>query len=71
MQPITKDKIIAELLQEHPETEEVFLNYEMHCVRCPFRSLETIEQGAVTHGFSAETLSELVERLNEVVVCGE
>jgi hybrid cluster-associated redox disulfide protein len=64
---ITKETNIAELLNAHPQTAQVFLEYGLHCVGCMAASFDTIEQGAVSHGIDEETLSNLVEDLNLVI----
>mgnify|MGYP000414396764 CR=1 FL=1 len=61
---ITKDMIINDVVQNYPDTMEVFFGYGIHCVGCTNSMFETIEQGAELHGFD---VSELVEDLNSVI----
>lgn len=63
--PITKEMIIADVVQNYPDTMEVFFGYGIHCVGCMNSQFESIEQGAELHGFDVD---ELVQDLNSVVV---
>jgi hybrid cluster-associated redox disulfide protein len=68
---INKDMNIWQVLLEYPGLEEVFADYGLHCAGCALSSLDTIEEGSKIHGLSDEDVSEMVERLNEVVSEGE
>ncbi len=41
---ITKDSIIGDVLDQHPETAQLFLSIGMHCLGCPASRGETIEE---------------------------
>ena len=58
---ITKNTIIGDVLDQHPETANIFLSIGMHCLGCPASRGETIEQACMVHGVNAD---ELVEKLN-------
>ena len=40
---ITKNSIIGDVLDQHPETAQLFLSIGMHCLGCPASRGETIE----------------------------
>lgn len=61
---ITKDSIIGDVLEKYPQTEEIFLSFEMHCLHCPVSRGESIGEAAGVHGIDAE---KLVSALNECV----
>jgi hybrid cluster-associated redox disulfide protein len=61
---ITKDTIIAEVLDNHPETAELFLSIGMHCLGCPSARGESIEQACMVHGADADAL---VAKINELI----
>ena len=61
---ITKDMKMGEVLREHPETTQVFLEHGLHCVGCQVAFMETIEQGATAHGID---LDKLLKDLNDAV----
>ena len=58
---ITKNSIIGDVLDSHPETAPLFLSIGMHCLGCPASRSETIEEACYVHGADA---AELVASLN-------
>ena len=58
---ITKDTIIAEELDQYPETAELFFAIGMHCLGCPSARGESIEQACAVHGADVE---DLLEKIN-------
>lgn len=65
MVEITKDMKIGDVVQQYPETMEVFTKFGLHCIGCHVAAWETIEQGAMAHGIS--DVDELVGALNEAI----
>ncbi len=61
---ITKDMSLADVVQKHPETAEVFQKHGLHCMGCAMASFETLEQGAAAHGMD---LDKLLEDLNKSI----
>lgn len=61
---VTKDTIIAEVLDQYPDTAELFLEIGMHCLHCPSARGESIEQACAVHGEDADAL---VERINAAI----
>ena len=59
---ITKDMTIGHVVQEYPQSVEVFNRYGMGCLSCPATAFENIEQGAIMHGID---LDQLIKDLNE------
>ena len=57
---ITKNDIIGDVLDQHPETAQLFLSIGMHCLGCPASRGETIEQACMVHGVDVDKLLELV-----------
>ena len=52
---ITKDTLIAEAVERYPELGEVLAeDYGFHCIGCMASEMETIEQGAMVHGFTGK-----------------
>lgn len=68
---IGKDFNLAELVYKYPETEEILLDYGLHCIGCIASSFDTVEAGAKAHGMPDEEIQEMMERVNEVVNFGE
>ena len=61
---ITKDMSIMEVVQNYPDTVEVFMNSGMGCLGCAAAHFENIEQGALAHGIDVDAL---MDGLNKVV----
>lgn len=61
---ITKDMIIAEILELNEGLAEILLESGMHCISCPAAAGETLEEACNTHGIDVD---ELVEKLNNAL----
>ncbi|MDP2934533.1 MAG: DUF1858 domain-containing protein [bacterium] len=61
---INKEMKIEEILQNHPETVEVFLKNGFHCLGCAAASFESLDEGAKAHGIDTD---KLVGELNEII----
>jgi len=60
MPQITKDTIIADILNIAPEAVPLFRSIGMHCLGCAMASGETLGQACEVHGVDAdEFLSKL------------
>ena len=62
MKQITKDMIIADVLEIDPNVAPFFFAIGMHCLGCPASRNESIEQACEVHGTDCD---ELVEKLNK------
>ena len=56
MATITKEMPIGDVVQNHPETIEVFLKHGLMCFGCAIARFENVEQGAMAHGINVDTL---------------
>ena len=65
---INKDMKIEEILQEYPESVEVFLKHGFQCLGCAAASFENLEDGTKAHGID---VNKLVEELNKAVKEGK
>ncbi|WP_371371350.1 DUF1858 domain-containing protein [Sporomusa aerivorans] len=61
---ITKEMSIVDVVQQYPQTVQVFRNYGMGCLGCAAARFENIEQGAAAHGID---IAALVADLNKAV----
>jgi iron-sulfur cluster assembly protein len=70
-QKITKDMIIADILEDNFEKadllSEIMMDFGIHCVGCGASGFETLEEGVLGHGFSEQDLDLLIQRLNKVI----
>jgi hybrid cluster-associated redox disulfide protein len=62
---ITGDMTIQEAITLYPMIMEVFAAWGLGCAACHIGAIETIEEGAISHGFSPEEVENLIEELNE------
>ena len=56
MATITKEMAIGEVVQDYPQTIEVFMNHGLMCFGCAIARFENVEQGAMAHGISVNAL---------------
>ena len=61
---ITKDMIIGEVIEQHPDLIRAFFANGMMCIGCPASQGESIEVAAQVHGLDAD---KLVDALNEAL----
>ena len=64
MGAITKEMGILDVVQQYPETIEVFGQLGFGCLGCAAARFENLEAGAKVHGVDPD---ELVARLNEAI----
>lgn len=62
MTQITKDMIIADIIQVDQNLVPILVASGMHCIGCPSAQGETLEEAAFVHGIDAD---ELTAKLNE------
>ena len=61
---VKKDTVIAEIMQNAPETMPLFQSIGMHCMGCAMASGENVEQACAAHGVDADAF---VEKLNAFI----
>ncbi|MFN2217131.1 MAG: DUF1858 domain-containing protein [Anaerolineae bacterium] len=64
MDQITREMPIGQVVQNYPQTVEVFLKHGLMCFGCAIARFENIEQGAMAHGINVDAL---VKDLNAAV----
>lgn len=68
---IHKDTTIADVLANNPERvrllSEILTEFGIHCVGCSASAFETLEEGVLSHGYTEEQLSKLVNDLNKAI----
>lgn len=59
--------LIGELMEKYPKAAEVLMEkYGLHCVGCGMAMMETIEEGAKTHGMKAGEIKKMLEDLEKL-----
>ena len=61
---VTKDMIIIEIAQKHPESIEIFHKYGLGCLGCAAARFENLEAGAKVHGFNVD---DMVNDINALI----
>ena len=61
MSKVSKDMIIAEVLELDLGTAPIFMANGMHCLGCPAARGETIEEACLVHGIDPDML---IDQLN-------
>ncbi len=56
-----KEDIIAYVLENHPNGEEILSSFGFHCLYCPCSQMETLEQACEVHDIN---IDELLTALN-------
>jgi len=64
MAKITKEMGIIDVVQQWPDTANIFMNFGMGCLGCAAAHFENIEQGASAHGIDVDAL---INALNQAV----
>lgn len=64
MGKVTKDMGIIEIVQNHPESLEVFAKYGLGCIGCAAARFENLEAGAKVHGVDPE---QMVAEINKLI----
>ena len=57
---ITKNDIIGDVLDQHPETAQLFLSIGMHCLGCPASQAESLEEACAVHGLDPVVVAKAV-----------
>ncbi len=58
---------IGELVMNYPSAVEVLFSHGFHCIGCGLSAYETLEQGALAHGFDDATIDRIVVEIKEAV----
>jgi len=62
MAKVTKDMIIADILEIDSGIAQILFSKGMHCVGCPAAKGETLEEAGMGHGVDVDSL---VEEINQ------
>ena len=68
MGKVTKDMGLLEIVQNYPQTIEVFQRYGLGCIGCAAARFENLEAGAKVHGYDADAM---VADINALIAASE
>jgi hybrid cluster-associated redox disulfide protein len=63
--PVTKDMLILDVINEYPETFDIFIDHNIGCIGCRAAKFETLEEGMSMHGIDVD---KFVDLLNEKIM---
>ncbi len=61
---VTKEMSILDIVQQYPESLEIFQKYGLGCIGCAAARFENLEAGAKVHGFDPD---EMVAEINALL----
>lgn len=61
---VTKDMNILDIVNQYPQSVEVFVKYGLGCIGCAAARFENLEAGARVHGFNAD---DMVDEINALI----
>ncbi len=61
---VTADTLVGELVNNYPETAEVFYGIGMYCLGCPASQADSVEDACTIHGVDSAAV---VQALNEKI----
>lgn len=64
MGKVTKDMGLIDIVQQYPESLEVFAKYGLGCIGCAAARFENLEAGAKVHGVDPDVM---VNEINELI----
>lgn len=64
---VTKKSIISEIIDLSPESAFIFSAYGLHCAGCFISDIDTIEQGAKSHGLDDSTVEMIIRDINKLI----
>ena len=64
---ITEKTTLGEILQEHPETVPIVMQYGLHCVGCHVAGSESLGDGARAHGLKEKDIKQLLKDINAAI----
>ncbi|MFH1849461.1 MAG: DUF1858 domain-containing protein [archaeon] len=67
MAKVTKDMTLGDVVAKHPHAAEIMMRFGLHCIGCHVSAYETVEQGALGHGMSAEDLDSMLKEINKAI----
>ena len=65
-QLISKDMLVADIVEKYPQIVPILQGYGLHCVGCVMAGFDTLENGIKIHGMDKETFTMLLKDVNTV-----
>ncbi len=65
MGKVTKEMGIIEVIQQYPQSIEIFAKYGLGCIGCAAARFENLEAGAKVHGVDPQVMVDEINALIE------
>lgn len=62
---LSKNMIMSAIGMASPKAAELLAEYGLHCLTCFANQFDTLEQGAIVHGFDDDEIEEMINDVNE------
>ena len=67
---VTKETLVGELVNNHPETAEVLFGIGMHCLGCPASQAESVENACAVHTVLGVSVAQ-IQQIGDFMVVGK
>ena len=64
---ISRDMMIADIVEEHPELVPMIMDLGVHCIGCGAAMSESLEEGFSGHGIPDDEIDTIVLELNKYI----
>jgi hybrid cluster-associated redox disulfide protein len=58
---------VLEIIALHPEASDILAAYGLHCHNCAFSTMDSLEDGARSHGLTDDDIDNMVQDLTELL----
>ena len=67
MAKVTKEMSILDIVEQCPQSVEIFRKYGLGCLGCAAARFENLEAGAKVHGYDPDAMVDDINKLIEAV----
>lgn len=66
-QNVNRMMTLGEVVDQFPAAADIMMKYGLHCIGCHVSAWETVEQGAMAHGMSPDTIDTMIKEINATI----
>ncbi|PJE81889.1 disulfide oxidoreductase [Candidatus Pacearchaeota archaeon CG10_big_fil_rev_8_21_14_0_10_32_42] len=63
---VKKEMTIMEIIDRKPESIEILMDFGLGCFSCTFSGMETLEEGAISHGINEKEIERIIDEINKL-----
>lgn len=64
---VDRQMTLGEVVKQFPAAAGVMMKYGLHCIGCHVATWETVEQGAMAHGMTPDTIDTMIQEINSTI----